>query len=53
MADGTNKDGARAVVIDEWIVWEVEERGASVITLSFFLFCFVRGIPPETCAMNE
>jgi len=28
MADGTDEDGARAMAMDEWIVWEVKERTA-------------------------
>ena len=28
MADGTDEDGARAAALDEWIVWEAEERVA-------------------------
>jgi len=27
VADGTDEDVARAAKMDEWIVWEVEERG--------------------------
>jgi len=26
--DGTDEDGARAAAMDEWIVWEAEERAA-------------------------
>jgi hypothetical protein len=28
MADGTDEDGARAARMDEWVVWEAEERVA-------------------------
>jgi hypothetical protein len=28
VADGTDEDGARAATMDEWIVWEAEERVA-------------------------
>jgi hypothetical protein len=38
MADGTNEDGARAAAMDEWTVWEAEERGAILITFSFLFF---------------
>ena len=30
MVDGTDEDGARAAVMDEWFVWEAEERAAPV-----------------------
>jgi len=26
MADGTDEDGTRAARMDEWVVWEAEER---------------------------
>jgi hypothetical protein len=28
MADGTDEDGARAVRMDEWVVWETVEMAA-------------------------
>jgi hypothetical protein len=28
MADGTDEDGARAIAMDEWMVWETKERVA-------------------------
>jgi len=44
MADGTDEDGARAAGMDEWVVWEAEERiasGANLTTFSFIFLYFV------------
>jgi len=46
MADGLDEDGARTVRMDEWVVWEAEERGGEVKLTTFFLcfyISFVRG----------
>jgi len=45
MADGTDQDEARAARMDEWIAWEVEERGGegTFFSLSSFFIFLLRG----------
>jgi len=61
MADGTDEGGARAVRMDEWVVWEVGDgiapRGDGQIVAPFFSFFSVSickgGTPvPGTCAQR-
>jgi hypothetical protein len=58
MADGTDEDGACAARIDEWMIWEVEERsphGANLHTFSLpvsYLSLCKGGSYPETCAQR-
>ena len=48
MTDGTDEDGTRAAVMDEWIIWEAEER---VAPQAYFFrsisILFVRGLTPQ------
>ena len=50
MADGTDEGGARAAVMDEWIIWEAEEKvspGAPFDIVSFPFFYFVGELMPR------
>jgi len=54
MADGTMEDDARAAKMDEWVIWETEERDPQGAKLGFFLvvslILLLRGPHPPSVA---
>jgi hypothetical protein len=57
MADGMDEDSARAIMMDEWIVWEMRERvapwGQFASPFLFSLSFYNRDSYPGTCTQRD